>query len=131
MKVKNFKHIFTVVLIIGFIILAQGCGTDPSFWSALGASINSGIADGTSSSSSSSSTSGSSGGSSSYNNYVVTLINNSSVTVTVYAEGKSYKISPGNYATHSSRNSDIDWDYEPSYLDAYFNRVYQSLTFSD
>jgi len=125
MRIRNFKHIFTVVLIIGFIILTQGCGTDPAFWAALAEGINSGLTGGSSSGGSSSS------GSSSYNNYVLTLINNSSVTVTVYAEGKSYKIPPGNYATHSSRSSDIDWYYEPSYLDVYFNSVYQSLTFSD
>jgi hypothetical protein len=128
---KNLKHGVAILLLVCFIVLAQGCGTDPAFRAALGEGLNSGLTGGSSSGSSSSSASGSSGGSSSYNNYVVTLINNSSVTVTVYAEGKSYRIPPGNYTTHSSRNSDIDWYYEPSSLDAYFNRVYQSLTFSD
>jgi hypothetical protein len=127
---KYFKRIFALVLIAGFVILTQGCGTDPAFWQALGDGINSGVSGGSSSGSSGSS-SGSSGGSSGNNTYVVTLINDSSVTVTVYAEGYTYTIPPKSYKTHSSRNSDIDWQYSPSYLNSYFNRVNQSLRFSD
>jgi hypothetical protein len=126
---KKMLMITVILLIAGFVTLTQGCVSDPAFWAALSDGINSGLTGGSSGSSSSSS-SGSSN-SSSYNNYVVTLINNSSVTVTVYAEGYKYTIPPNSYKTHSSRNSDIDWTYEPGNLNAYYNRVYQSLTFSD
>jgi hypothetical protein len=130
-KMKHkFKHIFAFVLIVGFVILTQGCGTDPDFWYALADGINSGLSGG-SSSSSSSSYSGSSSGSSSYKTYLVTLINDSSVTVTVYGEGYKYTIPPNSYRTHRSQNEYIDWDYEPSYLDVYYNSFYGALTFSD
>jgi hypothetical protein len=126
---KKVLTIAMILLIAGFVTLTQGCGTDPAFWSALSDGINSGLTGGSSGSSSSSS-SGSSG-SPSYSTYTVTLINKSSVTVTVYAEGYKYTIPPNSYKTHSSRNSDIDWTYEPSNLNTYFNRVNQSLTFND
>jgi hypothetical protein len=126
---KKVLMIAVILLIAGFVMLTQGCVSDPAFWAALSEGINSGLT-GESSGSSSSSSYGSSS-SSNYNTYVVTLINNSSVTVTVYAEGYKYTIPPNSYKTHSSRNSDIDWSYEPGYLNAYYNRVYQSLTFSD
>ena len=55
--VKNFKRIFTVVLVVGFIVLVQGCGTDPAVWAAIGQGINSGLTGGSSGGSGSSSSS--------------------------------------------------------------------------
>jgi len=70
--VKNFKRIFTVVLVVGFILLVQGCGTDPAVWAAIGQGINNGLTGGSSSGSSSYSGSSSSS-SSSLKEYIVTV----------------------------------------------------------
>jgi hypothetical protein len=51
--VKNFKRIFIVVLVVGFVLLVQGCDWD---WAAIGQGVSNGLTGGSS---------GSSGGSSS------------------------------------------------------------------
>jgi hypothetical protein len=42
---KNLKHGVAILLLVCFVVLAQGCGTDPAFWAAVGEGINSGITD--------------------------------------------------------------------------------------
>jgi hypothetical protein len=77
--VKNFKRILTVVLVVGYILLVQGCGTDPAVWAAVAQGINSGLTGGSSSGSSSSYSSSSSN--SSYYQYDMTIYNNTGYTV--------------------------------------------------
>jgi hypothetical protein len=78
--VKNFKRIFTIVLVVGFILLVQGCGTDPAVWAAVAQGVNSGLTGGSYSGSSSSY---SSSGSSSYSTqqYTMNISNNTGYTV--------------------------------------------------
>ena len=78
--VKNFKRIFTVVLVVGFILLVQGCGTDPAVWAAVAQGVNSGLTGG-SSSGSSSSYSGSGSSSYSTQQYTMSIVNNTGYTV--------------------------------------------------
>jgi len=85
--VKNFKRIFTVVLVVGFIVLVQGCGTDPAVWAAIGQGINSGLTGGSSSGSSSYSGSSSSS-SSSLKEYLVIV--NGYNTNHIMMEGRYY-----------------------------------------
>ena len=106
---------FVLVLIFGFLMLVQGCGSDPDFWYALSDSFTGGSSGG----SSSDSYSGSRSDSSSYNTYEITLYNDSNVTITVYGDGYKYIIPPKSNKKHTSRNMFIDWDYEPGYLKAY------------
>ena len=71
--VKNFKRIFSVLLVVGFILLAQGCGTDPAVWAAIGQGVSNSLVGGSSSGSSSYSGSNSSSSSSSQKEYIVTV----------------------------------------------------------
>jgi hypothetical protein len=119
---KHFKHIFAFVLIAGFAMLTLGCESSPEFWAALSDSLTGG--------SSSSSSSSSSNSSSSSSSYTHTLYNKSSVTVTVYGDGRTIVIPPGSYRSLSGLSSQyIDWEYEPYYLEAYTS--YGSVTFYD
>jgi len=61
---KCFKNIFALVLIVSFVMLIQGCGSDPEFWSALAGGF---------SSASNSVSSSSSGSFSSEQEYLVTV----------------------------------------------------------
>ena len=49
--VKNFKLIFTIVLVVGFILLVQGCDWD---WATIGQGVSNGLTGGSSDGSSSS-----------------------------------------------------------------------------
>jgi hypothetical protein len=90
--------------------------------------VSQGVSDGlNSTNSSSSSSSNSSRNSSNYNTYTFYLYNYSSVPITVHGDGKTYKISPNTYRTHSSEKSYITWYCEQGYLDVYvdgFNVMY-------
>ena len=57
---KNIRNIFTLVLIVGFVILTQGCGTTPEMWASVLEGVNSGLAAGYSGNTSSYNTSSSS-----------------------------------------------------------------------
>ena len=85
--IKNFKRIFTIVLVVGFILLVQGCGTDPAVWAAIGQGINSGLTGG-SSSGSSSYRSSSSSSNSSLKEYLVIV--NGYNTNHIMMEGRYY-----------------------------------------
>jgi hypothetical protein len=102
--VKNFKRIFIVVSVVGFILLVQGCGTDPAVWAAIGQGINSGLSGGSSSGSSSSY----SGSSSSTTTLSGTYYGPLNISVTFYRDGTwdydaPFMYSYGSYSVSGTR----------------------------
>ena len=116
--VKNFKRIFNVVLVVGFILLFQGCGTDPAVWAAVAQGVNSGLTGGSSSGSSYSDTSTSTYLSGTYRlqlsgyNWSITFSPSGSFTFLIPDQGSSsgtYTISGNRLTTRDTAGAVDVW----------------------